>query len=147
MTKLAVFLDADVIFAGSAAPTEHSASHVVLQLGELTLVDCVTSQQVVTEVERNLAAKLPSKLPELQLILSRSLRTVPDPRPQDIHAYTGQADPKDLPILVAAIQTGCPYLLTFNLRHFTPTTAELTIQRPGEFVKTVRTLLSQLSQT
>ena len=127
--------------------TEHSASQVVLQLGELTLLDCVTSQQVVTEVKRNLAAKLPSKLPELQLILSRSLRTVSDPRPQDVHAYSGQADPKDLPILVAALQARCSHLLTFNLRHFTPTDTELTVQRPGEFVKTVRTLLSQLSQT
>lgn len=146
MSKLSVFLDADVIFAGSAAPTEHSASQVVLQLGELTLVDCVTSQQVVTEVERNLAAKLPGKLPELGLILSRSLRTVPDPSSQDIQAYTGQADPKDLPILVAALQASCSHLLTFNIRHFTPTDTELIVQRPGEFVKTVRTLLSQLSQ-
>lgn len=29
-----VFLDADVIFAGSASPQEHSASQVILSLGE-----------------------------------------------------------------------------------------------------------------
>jgi predicted nucleic acid-binding protein len=146
MTKLRIFLDADVIFAGSAAPTQHSASHIILQLGELTLVDCVTSQQVVTEVERNMGDKLPSKLAELQLILSRSLRMVPDPTPQEIRLYIGQADPKDVPILVAAVQAGCSILVTFNIRHFTPKTAELAVQRPGEFVKTVRTMLSQLSQ-
>lgn len=55
MNKVSVFLDADVIFAGAAAPTEHGASHVVLRLGEITLLNCVTSIQAITEVERNLA--------------------------------------------------------------------------------------------
>jgi hypothetical protein len=54
MNKPLVFLDADVIFAGSAAPTEHSASNLVLHLGEIGIIECVTSTQVVAEVERNL---------------------------------------------------------------------------------------------
>jgi len=116
MNKPVVFLDADVIFAGAAAPTEHGASHVILRLGEITLIDCVTSTQVVTEVERNLAEKLPDKLPTLRLILSRSLRVVPDPEPQELTPYKGQADLKDLPILGAALQQGCRFLLTFNIR-------------------------------
>ncbi len=37
------FPDADVIFAGSASPQEHSASHVVLLMGEITLLDCFTT--------------------------------------------------------------------------------------------------------
>src|SRR5664279_2199753 len=81
MKKPVVFLDADVIFAGAAAPTEQGASHVVLRMAEITLIDCVTSQQVVTEVERNFEEKLPGKLPELRLILPRCLRVVPDPTP------------------------------------------------------------------
>jgi hypothetical protein len=145
MNKPVVFLDADVIFAGAAAPTEHGASHIVLRLGEITLLDCVTSTQAVTEVERNLAEKLPGKLPELRLILSRSLRVVPDPAPQDLTRYQGQADPKDLPILVAALQQGCRFLLTFNTRHYAPATDEIIVQRPGDFLKTVRTLLTQLT--
>lgn len=145
MTKLRVFLDADVIFAGAAAPTEHGASHVVLRLGEITLLDCVTSTQAVTEVERNLAKKLPSKLPELRLIVSRSLRIVPDPEPAALVPYKGQADPKDLPILVAALQHGCRFLLTFNSRHYTPATADITVQRPGAFLTTVRSLLARLA--
>jgi hypothetical protein len=104
MKKPIVFLDADVIFAGASSPTEHGASHVVLRLGEITLIECVTSTQAITEVERNLADKLPSMLPELRLIISRSLQIVPDPEPDDLAAYAGQADPKDLPILVAALK-------------------------------------------
>lgn len=145
MTKLSVFLDADVIFAGAAAPTEHGASHVVLRLGEITLLDCVTSTQAVTEVKRNLAKKLPSKLPELRLIISRSLRIVPDPEPAELARHKGQADPKDLPILVAALQHHCRFLLTFNTRHYTPTSPTIVVQRPGAFILTVRSLLAQLA--
>ena len=145
MQKPVVFLDADVIFAGAAAPTEHGASHVVLRLGEITLLECVTSTQVITEVERNFAAKLPSKLPELRLIISRSLRIVPDPAPEALLSYRGQADPKDLPILVAALQHGCRFLLAFNLRHYTPAGGGIIVQRPGAFLTTVRDLLAQLA--
>jgi predicted nucleic acid-binding protein len=143
--KLKVFVDADVIFAGSAAPSEHGASHVVLQMGEITLLDCITSQQAVTEVERNLAEKLPAKLPEFRLIASRCLRVVPDPKPADLTHHRGQADPEDLPLLVAALRESCSYLLTFNLRHFRPIAGQIRVQRPGEFLLSIRRRLSALS--
>ena len=143
--KPTVFLDADVIFAGAASPSEHDTSHVVLRMGEITLIECLTSQQAVTEVERNLAEKLPTKLPEFRLLVSRCLRVVPDPEPGDLLPYAGQADAKDLPILVAALREGCPYLLTFNVRHYSPPADAITVQQPGGFLLTVRGLLSQLS--
>ena len=144
MKKPVVFLDADVIFAGAAAPTEHGASHVILRMAEITLIECVTSQQAVTEVERNFEQKLPDKLPELRLILRRCLRVVPDPEPEALAAQEGKADPKDLPILVAALSSDCRYLLTFNLRHYHPPVSEITVQRPGNFLVTVRALLTRL---
>ena len=105
----------------------------------------MTSTQVVTEVERNLANKLPHKLPELRLILSRCLLIVPDPEPAALIPCKGQADPKDLPILVAAVQQGCCFLLSFNTRHYMPATDEITIQRLGDFLTIVRTLLARLT--
>ena len=48
--KPKVFVGADVIFAGAAAPTEHGASHVVLRMGEITLIDCISSEQALKEV-------------------------------------------------------------------------------------------------
>src|SRR3972149_8233336 len=101
MKNPVVFRDADVIFAGAAAPTEHGASHVILRMAEITLIECVTSQQAVTEVERNFEQRLPDKSPELQLILRRCLRVVPDPEPEALTAHQGKADPKDLPVLGA----------------------------------------------
>jgi predicted nucleic acid-binding protein len=146
MKKPVVFLDSDVIFAGAASPTEYSASHVVLILGEITLIECLTSSQVVTEVERNLEAKLPAKLPELRLILSRSLHVVPNPLPEDLPSYKGHTDPKDLPILVAAIQHDCRYLLTFNLRHYSPPPDRISVITPGDFIRNLRDLLTRLEE-
>lgn len=143
--KLRVFVDADVIFAGSAAPSEHSASLAVLRMGEITLLDCVTSQQAITEAERNLSDKLPTKLPEFRLIISRCLRVVPDPEPADLASYAGQADPEDLPLLVAALREGCAYLLTFNVRHFHPASQQISVQQPGEFILVVRQWLGALA--
>jgi len=142
--KPKVFADADVIFAGAGAPTEHGASHVVLRMGEITLIDCISSEQAVKEVERNLAEKIPEKLPDYHLLISRSLRIIVDPQPAELIASEGQADPKDLPILVAALKEGCSYLLTFNVRHFSPTTRDIIIQQPSGFLITVRSLLGML---
>ena len=142
--KPKVFVDADVIFAGAASPTEHAASHVVLQMGEITLIDCVSSEQAVKEVERNLADKIPEKLPDFHFLVSRSLHIVGDPQPGDLAAFKGQADPKDLPILVAAMREECSRLLTFNVRHFTPTSPKITVQPPSGFLFSVRSLLGML---
>ena len=142
--KLRVFLDADVIFAGSASPQEHSASHVLLLMGEITLLDCITSQQAVTEVERNLSKKLPTKLPEFRLLVSRCLRVVDDPTLQELSLYQGQADPKDLPLLTAALCEQAEYFISFNVRHYFPTGGAIMVQRPGEFLRVVRQQLAQM---
>ena len=143
--KPRVFVDADVLFAGAAAPSERGASLVVLRMAEITLIEAVASQQVVGEVERNLADKLPKALPAFRLIVSRCLRLVPDPRPADLSPYAGLADPKDLPILAAAMREKCPWLVTFNIRHFQPGHPAVTVLRPGQFVLRVRDLLARLT--
>lgn len=144
-SKPRVFVDADVLFAGAAGPGEQGASLVVLRMAEITLLDAVTSQQVVIEAERNLAEKLPHTLPAFRLILSRCLRVVPNPAAADLLSHTGLADPKDLPILVAAMREKCPWLVTFNVRHFRPGHRDVTVLRPGEFVLRVRDLLAHLN--
>jgi hypothetical protein len=141
-----VLVDADALFAGAASPNEHGASLLVLRLAEITLIDAVTSQQVVTEAERNLADKLPRALPAFRLLVSRCLRVVPDPQPGDLVPFAGQADPEDLPILVAALREGCPWLVTFNVRHFQPGHPDVSVLPPGEFVLRVREQLARLEK-
>ncbi len=143
--KPRLFVDADVLFAGAASTNEHSASLLILRLAEVTLIEAFTSQQVVTEVERNLEAKLPSALPAFRLLVSRSLQVIPDPPREEVAACRGQADPKDLPILVAARRAGCAWLVTFNVRHFQPGLPELTALTPGEFILRLRYLLTELT--
>jgi predicted nucleic acid-binding protein len=140
-----VFVDANVLFAGAAAPTEHGASLVILRMAEITLIDAITSEQVIAEAERNLTAKLPQALSRFRLLVDRCLQVVPDPSPEDLSKHVGSADPKDLPILIAALRENCPWLVTFNVRHFEPGHPDVTILRPGEFVLRVRDLLTNLT--
>ena len=142
--KPRVFIDADVLFAAAASGSEHGASLMVLRLGEITLLDLYTSEQVIAEVERNLARKLPAALALFRLLAQKSLQVLPDPAPHQLAAYEGQADPKDLPILVCALQAESAWLLTFNTRHFRPAAASIRVAPPGTFIQEIRFLLTVL---
>ncbi len=140
-----VFVDTDVLFAGAASSSKHGASLVILRMGEITLIEALTSEQVITEAERNLEDKLPQAVPMFRLLVNRCLRVVPDPRPADLLTYTGAADPKDLPILVAAVRESCPWLITFNVRHFRPGLPQITVFQPADFILHVRDRLAGLA--
>ena len=58
-------VDANVPFASAASPNEQGAGLVVLRLAEITLIQALTSEQVIGEAERNLAEKLQQTLPTL----------------------------------------------------------------------------------
>jgi hypothetical protein len=142
--KLRIFVDADALFAGSASPSDYGASFVLLRMAEITLIDALSSRQVITEVERNLQVKLPSALPAFRLLVQRCLEVVPDPDDEVVHGHEGRADSKDLPILVAALREGCPWLITFNVRDYEPGHPDITVLTPGEFLSEVRYLLGEL---
>ncbi len=142
--KSRVFVDADVLFAGAAAPSEQGASFVLLRMAELTLIEAVTSRQVIEEAERNLQRKLPNVLPAFRLLVDRCLRVVDDPSQEELAVHAAKADPKDLPILVAALREGCPWLVTFNLRHYRPGDPRVAVLRPGDLLLRVRDLLARL---
>jgi hypothetical protein len=139
-----VFVDADVLFAGAASSSEQGASLVILRLAEITLIEAITSQQVIAEVERNLGDKLPDKLPVFRLLASRCLRVVANPSPRELDPHADKADAKDLPILVAALRENCPWLVTFNVKHYEPGFPQVTVLRPGEFVLRLRDLLARM---
>ena len=140
------FIDADVLFAGAASPSEHGASLTVLRLAEITLLEAYASEQVITEAERNLTAKLPVALPAFRLLVARCLTLVPNPTVAELAPFRSLADPKDLPILAAAVVNDCPWLVTFNTRHYQPGHASVAVLPPGEFIQRVRYLLSGLAK-
>ncbi len=143
--KPRVFIDADVLFAGAASPNEHSASLVILRMAEITLIEAMTSEQVITEVARNLEEKMPAAMPAFQLLVSRCLHVVSDPTASEIKTLSKAADAKDLPILAAAVREGCAYLTTYNIRHFQPGVETVSVLKPGDLVQRVRYLLAQMS--
>ncbi len=71
-----VFVDADVLFCRRCRARRTGASLVILCLAEITLIEVMTSQQVLVEAERNLGEKLPETLATFRLIVSRCLRQV-----------------------------------------------------------------------
>jgi len=144
--KPVLFVDADVLFAGSASPSEHSASLMILTLSEVTLIRALVSEQVVTEAERNLEAKIPKALPVFRHLVSRCLTVVPDPELEEMLPCQGLADSKDLPILVAALREKCTWLVTFNISDYQPGHPDVTVLRPGEFISRIREQLTHLRQ-
>lgn len=139
-----VFVDADVLLAACASPSEHGASLVVLRLAEITLIEAFTCQQVIVEARRNLAEKLPQAEPLFGTIVSRCLKIVPDPSDEQVARYAGCGHEEDLPILVAAAREGCRWLVSHNVRHFRPGCAGVEVLRPGAFILAVRDVLSRL---
>ena len=113
----------------------------------MTLIEAVTSEQVLTEAERNLKAKLPEALPLFRLLVERALTVIPSPAAEDVAIHEGRAHPKDLPILVAALQARCSWLVTFNVRHYQPGHPEVQVVRPGEFIRRVREALASLQSS
>lgn len=140
--KPRVLVDADVLIAGSASTS--GASHILLRLSEFTIIECICSESVLVETERNLLKKLPHALPLFRLLTRSALRVVQDPNPSLMESHAGQADPKDLPILVAAVEQGCHYLVTFNTKHYWPQSTELVVLPPGELLRRIRESLADL---
>ena len=140
---LRVMVDADVAFAGAASPSGRSASGVVLRLSDLTLIEGVASEQVVTEAERNLEEKVPAAVPRFQELVAACLRVVPDPTADEVRAKDGRAHPKDLPVLVAAVREQCGVLVTFNEKDFRPGHPDVEVMTPGVLVQRVRRLVAR----
>jgi len=143
--KLRVFFDADVLIAGSVSQSYSSASYVLLQLAELTLIHGLTCPYVLDEVERNLQAKLPQGLPVFRLLVENALVKTPDPVPDALEQWTGRADVKDIPVLAAAVSSKCQYLVTFNTRDYFNPPRQLTILKPGGLVRQLRERLAGLT--
>lgn len=140
---LRVMVDADVLFAGAASSSDQSASGVVLRLSELTVIEGVASVQVVTEAERNLAAKVPAAVEALAGLVDACVQVVPDPEPSEVQTMDGRAHPKDLPVLVAAVRERCPVLVTFNEKDFQPGHPDVEVMTPGVLVQQVRRLVAR----
>jgi uncharacterized protein len=106
-----VFLDANVQY--SAAYLERSGmSGLFGRLG----IELLSSAYAIEEARRNLAMDRPEALARLQP-LTLAVSIVDTPQGIEL-AESIELDPKDQPILLAAIHGKADYLLTGDARHF-----------------------------
>jgi hypothetical protein len=88
---------------------------------------------------------VPSKVATFRAIARDCLRVVPDPADNQIAPFAEMADVDDLPILVAAIAGGAHRLISFNTRHFWPPPSLIRVERPGEFLASLRLQIAGLA--
>ncbi len=139
-----VYVDADVLFASAASPSSDSAGQVLLTLSEITLIDGLTSELAVEECRRNLDQKLPEALKTFDLLLRRTLTVVPAPSEPEVYRMVERADWKDAPHLATALQHQCRFLVTYNTEDYKPGHPDVTVLRPGDFVRSVRDYLGRM---
>jgi len=122
------------------------ASHVILQLGELGIIEVGVPDQARAEAERNLAAELPAALPALRALMDGcciGLAMASNAESAAI-ADSGEADPKEAPILASALAAGCDWLVTFNVRDYR--TDRIRVSKPADFIEALRGELLRLGQ-
>jgi hypothetical protein len=118
------------------------ASYAVLVLGELGLFTLVVPKAAVDEVQRNLRRLLPDALSLFQQFLACAAVRVFAGSSRDLSAAKAHADPKDVPILAAAIGSGARLLTTHNTRHFRGCDA-VRVVRPSVLLEEARAWIAE----
>ena len=143
MTPAIVFVEADMLIAGSASKT--GASFALLQLCELNVIYGIACEQVITECRRNLKQKLPEALKPFENIITNTVKVSQNPNQKDCKEHNQMAHEKDLPILTSALQNQAKYLVTFNTKHYFPRpSTSIQILQPKDILHKIRTILSEI---
>lgn len=109
-----IFLDANVLF--SAAKSDGAVRRLLgllLDAGH----ECWADGYVAEEAKRNLAAKAPASLRNLDALLARVQMAASHPHPTNLEATLAVPE-KDRPVLAAAIRLDCDALVTGDRTHF-----------------------------
>jgi predicted nucleic acid-binding protein len=111
-----VFLDANVLFSAAWSPGGLSA--LIVELGRVGRIELVTSRLAVIEAQRNLEAKRPMALGQLEVAL-RSILVVNEPGEAAVERLAPRSlSPKDRPLLAAAIAAHATHFVTGDRRDF-----------------------------
>lgn len=110
-----IFLDSSVIIAGLASAA--GGSHEILALAELKLITPYISENVVSEVLRNVQKKLPNSLTYFYTLFKALPFKFIDATERDMEYASTLINEKDAPILAAAITGQVEWLLSLD-KHF-----------------------------
>ena len=119
MSKNDIFFDSSALIAGIVSA--QGAARALLLLAEDEKILITVSEQVIAEVERNIARKAPKAVPlARELILRANLRILRDPSIEEVRQRQDWiSHSADVPILVAAAhaQSGFPCDLEHEAFH------------------------------
>jgi predicted nucleic acid-binding protein len=149
MPKIEIFFDSSALIAGIVSA--QGAARALLLLAEDEKILISVSEQVVVEVERNIARKGPKALPfAREMILAANLRILRDPTITEVRECQDWiAHPADVPVLVAAAHARVNFFVTLNTKHFIDDTgvsrrSGLRMGTPGDALAWVREQLSKI---
>jgi predicted nucleic acid-binding protein len=111
--KHRIFLDSNVILSGLFS--EKGAPRLILDLLclDLPVLQGVTGRFDLTEIERNIAKKVPGALMVFDEYLPKlNLEIVPVPFLDELEPFRGAVDDKDLPVLASASMGRADFLVT-----------------------------------
>jgi len=130
VTDVRIFLDANILF--SAAKSDGAIRALVERL----LVaghECWVDAYVIDEARRNVLAKQPNRVADVETLVARLRVATEIPDPAAI-ALPDAVPEKDRPVLAAAVVLGCHFLVTGDRSHFGPlfgrSVANVTIHSP-----------------
>jgi len=125
-----IFLDANVFFAGCVS--KEGASAFVLELSRRKRVELMVSKLVLREADRNLRRKAPpAALKTFRRFLQQTnVHVVVSSAENVTEPFEGMVEPKDLPVLVAAVASKADFFLTLDKKHFLSTGLVGKIKKP-----------------
>ena len=146
MRQHRVFLDAGVYIAGAGSAL--GGSRQILDWCAERLLQPFTSQQVLTEVRRNVVKKLPRAVAALEQILQAiNTELAPEPTDEEVVEAAQVVPEKDALILAAARKVNVEYFVTLDRKHFKqPRVQEVVpfqIVLPEELAPLIRAELAQ----
>lgn len=108
-------MDSTVLVAASISGT--GAGRDVITLALAGKIDAYISDDVLEETERNLSAKAPTALAAFNAYRERLSSKIVNPSQQSVRDVARSVEPKDAPIVAAAIQARAVYLATYDQKH------------------------------
>lgn len=112
---IALSLDANVLF--SAVHRPDSAPGLLVEFAVAGIVRAVTSAYAIEEARRNLALKVPDAMPAWARVCDACI-AAPPASAETVEWTAARIAAKDAPILAAAIDARCDWLVTGDRRDF-----------------------------
>ncbi|MGH2447523.1 MAG: PIN domain-containing protein [Chloroflexota bacterium] len=110
-----VCLDSSVLIAGAISP--HGSARDLLDAGLDDRASLYLSTLVLQETERNLARKAPAALPMFRLFIDALRPQLVDPSTEQVLEAARVVEPKDAPIVAAALAAHADVLATYDRKH------------------------------